>query len=75
MITQSIFSLLQKHGIIAVQEDGTKWSGFLSGAKGEAKIDLAIKKGNMTHPAKNAMLVINWYKMPTGKFELTTRIS
>lgn len=30
---KEIFDTLERHGVVPLQEDGTKWSGFLSGAK------------------------------------------
>lgn len=62
------------NGAKPVQEDGTEWSGLLSGANGNATISLAIQKGSEWVISKN-MLVLTWYKMDSGKFEVVAYIS
>ena len=58
-----IFAALKEQGLEAVNEDGTPWSGMLTGASGRASIDL--KGGHST-----AALHIQWHKMPSGRWEV-----
>ena len=37
----AMIEAMEKEGFMAIQEDGTKWSGFLSGKEGNAIIPLA----------------------------------
>jgi hypothetical protein len=52
-------------GVAAVDEDGEPWEGLLCGREGTALIDLQI--------ASRAFktLVVRWYRMGSGKFEVT----
>lgn len=79
----TIFSILEKHGVIAIQEDGTKWSGILMGGVKQTEqvyfdiADSSIKdeRGFYT-PYSNAMLSMSFYKMPSsGNYEIVTYIS
>lgn len=56
-------------GVAAVAEDGEPWEGLLCGREGTALIDLQI--------ASRAFktLVVNWYRMNSGKFEVTAYLA
>jgi len=81
---QSIFDICRKENVIAIQEDGTPWSGFLTGgaecgsekAKNQnAKFDLAIQGVDGEYvPAEN-MIILNWCKMQSGKYEIVCYVS
>jgi len=76
---EPMFSLLESNGIVALQEDGTKFSGIFTGAKGDAKIDLAPSnskddKGFYT-PFTNSIFVLTWYKVADQKFEIVAYLS
>ncbi|OGM09184.1 hypothetical protein A2Z67_04560 [Candidatus Woesebacteria bacterium RBG_13_36_22] len=83
--SEQIFDILRKRGVVVLQEDGTEWSGFFLGASaqtffqiapvGSAEI-LGSKENPYTiyTPFKNTMLAMGWYKMPSGKYEMTTYV-
>lgn len=56
-------------GVAAVDEDGEPWEGLLCGHEGTALIDLQI--------ASRAFktLVVRWYRMGSGKFEVTAYLA
>ncbi len=49
-----------------VQEDGEPWAGFLCGREGRASIDLRDSK---------LCLQVQWYAMPSGRFEVNAYVS
>lgn len=62
----AIFEILRESGVEAVQEDGTPWSGFLCGESASTAIGLKGLKG---------YLWIGWYKMPSGRYEITSYVA
>lgn len=79
---QPIFDILEKYGVIALQEDGTKWDGFLTGRSAQTYFDIApinskYVDGRLTFytPFTNASLALSWYKMPSGNYEINTYIT
>lgn len=62
----AVFEVLNKHGVIPLQEDYTYWSGFLTGRTGKASIELGWSGGLIV----NSVLFLSWYKMESGKYEL-----
>ena len=66
-----IFGALAKIDLIVVQEDGTRWSGFLTGASGQANIRFAFD-GKLVD---NSMLVLSWYKTDKGRWEVVAYLS
>ena len=74
---QTIFDILLKYNIVALQEDFTKWDGFLTGASATVDFDIApisTKEGMVYQPFTNASLRLQWYKMETGRYEITAYI-
>ena len=74
---KDIFNTLKLSSILPVAEDGTEWEGMLSGHEGRQRIDLHyldMKSGNYL-PVNNAMLVITWYRLQSGKFEIVVYVS
>ena len=82
--TEELFKILEKHGLVPVQEDGTYWSGMLLGgskrteqvnfnlATASSKNDKGIYEDEIT----NAMLVMTYYQVqPNGKYEIVAYIS
>jgi len=59
-------------GMRLLQEDGCKWSGILCGAAATCTIDIGMVGGEIM--AKN-MLDLQWYKMPSGKYEINCYVS
>lgn len=70
---ETIFSILKSNGLIAIQEDKTEWQGFLCGADGTANINLKCR--NCGLEISNSMLVLQWYKLQSGNFEVNAYIS
>lgn len=79
----TIFGILEDHGIVPLAEDNTEWSGFLLGR--EAHINFDIAPIGSKHPSddpqrpfykrfKNASLSLSWYKMPSGRYEILCHI-
>jgi hypothetical protein len=74
---QTIFDILSKHGVIALQEDNTPWDGFLVGKSATVDFPLArimSKEGDMYTPFTNASLRLQWHKMQSGRYEITSYI-
>jgi hypothetical protein len=61
-----IFSIVEKHAGMVIQEDGTKWSGILCGENGSGRF--AIKNSKL-------ILYLGWYQMPSGNYEITAYVS
>lgn len=80
---QDIFDVFASQNVMAIQEDGTKWDGFLVGGAecGSDKtrdqvmnVPLAIKTEGVWK-VTNTHLYLSWCKMPSGKMEVTGYIS
>jgi hypothetical protein len=75
-----IFDMLEKNGVIVIQEDNTPWSGFLvGGVKRTEYVNFALAwkdEMEMMHGLKaykaipNAMLSLSYYKMESGNYEV-----
>jgi hypothetical protein len=78
-----IKNILKKYGIYLVQEDGTPWSGFLTGSKncGEDGAEKQMARFDMIYIGKrkneeektyllNTWLHMTWCKMTSGKYEV-----
>ena len=66
-----VFEVLKNNNVVAVQEDGTPWSGFLCGDDGNASIELKFNDELID----NAMLILQWHKMESGRYEINTYVS
>lgn len=66
----AMFQMVADAGGRAVQEDGTDWSGILCGEEGHTVIEVK-------HPETSVKfgLYIGWYKMASGRYEVTAYIS
>jgi len=74
---KDIFNVLEKYDIVPLQEDYTYWSGILSGGRKETErvaIILGLKETQdergMYTPISDAELIITYYIMPSGKYEV-----
>ena len=77
--------ILEQADIILLQEDGTPWSGFLLGDNATASIvvgdknDVVKSYGDsiiaVYRPFTNTSLQLSWYRMPSGKFEVSVYLS
>lgn len=70
---EEIFTLLENNNVKVVQEDGTDWEGLLCGTEGNVVFSLKCRYCNEN--ISNSLLVLNWFKMPSGNFEITTYLS
>lgn len=73
--------ILDKNGVVLLQEDGTPYEGFFCGADGEARLELGLKEsgtelnGFMKYePVSNALLILNWFKQVT-RYDVNTYVS
>lgn len=74
-----INDILAKRNMLLIDgEEGTPWSGFLVGRAETVYFDIAYKikdeKGLYT-PIVNSKLFLQWYKMDSGKYEITAYLS
>ena len=80
---QDIWAILEKYGIVVLQEDGTKWDGFLTGRSAQVYFDIApidseiegYSKYRIHVPYTNANLALSWYKMSSGNYEINTYVT
>jgi hypothetical protein len=70
---EGVFNVLKSNGLIPIQEDKTEWAGLLCGAEGNTNINLKCSNCNLE--ISNSMLVLSWYKMTSGNFEVNAYIS
>jgi hypothetical protein len=70
----SISKILKEYGLIILQEDGTEWSGFLLGVNSRAHFDVGYietkNSDNRYTAIDNVALVMSWYRMPSGRYEI-----
>lgn len=64
---EEINNILKSEGTQILQEDGTPFSGFLCGDSSYCTFDL--------EGISNAVLVLSWYKMVSGRWEINAYIS
>jgi hypothetical protein len=67
-----IDKVFREHGFKLIQEDGTDWEGFFLGEKGRATISIATLEGEEIHQHS---LILEWYKMQSGRWEINTYLS
>lgn len=63
-------TIIRKHGFMVVDEEGSPWSGFLCGREGTAVFDIHSLDGKLA----KYRLVLQWYKMPSGRYEITSYV-
>ncbi len=83
----SIFSRLEGHGIVPLQEDGSKWSGFLLGNKecGHPEANnqrcafrLALRNPDGTWQLLKEVVILLWCvigRSPNPRYEVVTYVS
>lgn len=75
----NICKVLEDHGLIVLQEDGTEFEGFVCGAEGNAFLNLGSfgkSDDRGIYPELNNMLVLSWYRFEeTGRYEVNAYIS
>jgi len=78
---QPLFGILEKFNIVPLQEDNTYWDGFLlGGVKKTERVEFALgvkdlKDDKNRYPViTNAELLLSYYKMESGKYEIIAYI-
>lgn len=80
---KEIMDACETQDVIVLQEDGTKWGGFLTGGaecgskeaeSQHALFELAYKKDDAYYITKNA-LSMTWCTMHSGKYEIVAYVS
>ncbi|MBD3408194.1 MAG: hypothetical protein GF411_18880 [Candidatus Lokiarchaeota archaeon] len=81
----NIFAVLNKYDIIPLQEDNTKFAGFLAGDDGRVSIDIAPESSAKYRPDMNepyyapydnSNLYLVWHKMDeSGRYEIVTYLT
>jgi hypothetical protein len=61
-----IFEVVRRNIGEVVQEDGTPWSGLLCGTSGTAIFGIANFR---------SCLRLDWYKMPSGRYEIVVYVT
>ena len=65
-----IFWATVRNGLIPYQEDGTPWGGFLLGGVKEAQMVQFPLADLETGQPFNSAIVMSYYVMPSGKYEV-----
>lgn len=67
---EGINEILQSEGLALIQEDNTRWSGFLMGSDSRALIEIGKENGSEVLDSTKNALMISWYKMNSGRWEV-----
>ena len=67
-----LFAITLENGYKPIQEDATLWSGLLCGSEGTTLFPLVDSQN--TGPVNNS-IALQWYKMESGKYEITAYLS
>jgi hypothetical protein len=73
-----IFNILRQNNITVIQEDCTSWQGILCGEQGKLCLETAYTdsyKDKAYTPIINVRLILTWYKMQSGRYEIVCYIS
>lgn len=75
-----IFEILENNNAVALQEDGALWEGILCGNEARVSIELGAiwnesENEGVYVPCDNVMLVMSWYRMGSGRYEINTYVS
>jgi len=76
-----IFEALADNNIVALQEDNTEWTGFLCGEQANVQFNVAAEwsyddnNGIFYTPCDNSVLVLSWYRMSSGRYEINAYLS
>ena len=68
---QEIFDIFCSCGYQLVQEDAIPWSGFLCGRESIANFNI---KNLFDGQIAKYSLNLQWYEMPSGKYEITAYV-
>jgi hypothetical protein len=72
-----IFDILKRSYIEVIDEEGSPWSGFLTGRDGKTTFELAMldTKSNKYLPIEDSVLWMSWYKTQSGNYEVNCYLS
>ena len=66
-----MFDIIKDHGYQVVDEAGEPWSGFLCGREGTFWADIMSLT---TQKLSKYRLILQWYKMPSGRYEVISYV-
>lgn len=79
---EEINDVLKKNGLLLLQEDGTPYEGIFCGEEGYSNLEIGylnsenkINDIKFYTPIRNSSLVLTWYKMRPGRYEIVTYLS
>lgn len=85
---KTIFDAILDEGMVVLQEDGTEWCGLLCGEQGNCIFPLGDLAETDSHgflvtdsPGEHVFketkhgLALGWYRMPSGRYEVTSYVS
>ena len=73
-----ITGILEKEGVVVLQEDYTEWSGFLLGQEGQADFETGLAETKSEcgmYEVIPHILRLSWYRFPTGWYEVIAYLS
>jgi hypothetical protein len=71
-------NILEEFGYTIIQEDYTRWDGFICGASGQAYFTIAKNDLNqlvLDRVVRNAQLALSWHKMESGRYEVIAYVA
>ena len=73
---EEIRDAIKQFGYTTLQEDNTEWEGMLTGESGNEYFHLGtnLNREGFFEPVLNAQLALSWYRVPSGKYEITAYI-
>ena len=82
----TIFGILEDNHYVPLQEDNTKWDGFICGDEGQTTFPLGdlneIRDASLvceqdapTYTPVDNVLCLSWYKMSSGRYEIVSYVS
>lgn len=79
---KEIRDILERSGLMLLQEDGTEWEGFLTGRTGKAMLDVGYISTRFDQNGMDAYVIIEdsalslrWEKMDTGRYEIIAHLT
>ncbi len=69
---QDLFDTIESFGYLVVDEEHNPWTGFLCGAEGTVCFDILDKD---TGKLDKSNLLLQWYTMPSGRYEITAYVA
>ena len=72
LVRQLHVSSMQNFGYLVVDEEHNRWSGFLCGREGQAMFDILSKEAGKQD---NSNLMLSWYTMPSGRYEVLAYVA